>query len=90
MIMSFKITKDSLLNDQPLGEFAYSFDCTFFKLICLTAKTFHKIATLVHPCTCGIQYILYITMPVFLVGATELKKRTLKRAQLRIPELCKS
>jgi hypothetical protein len=28
----------------PLGEYAYSLDCTFFRLICLTAKALHRMA----------------------------------------------
>ncbi len=51
----------------PLDESAYAFDCTFFRLICLTAKALGK-----------------MTMRAFLVGATEPKKRTLKRVQLRV------
>ncbi len=51
----------------PIGESAFTFDCTFFRLTCLTAKAVRR-----------------ITMCGFLVGAIELKKRTLKRVQLRI------
>ena len=66
--MCFNIERYSVLGDHYLGEFAYPFDCTFFRPICLTAKALRR-----------------ITMRGFLVGATEPEKRTLKRAQLRIP-----
>ncbi len=32
-----------MLNIQSLGEFAYSFNCTFVRLICLTAKILRSI-----------------------------------------------
>jgi hypothetical protein len=80
--MYLKIVRYSLSDELSLGEFAYLFDCTFFRLIflqdvgkgrkqerrlCLTAKALHR-----------------ITMRGFLVGATEPEKYTLKRVQLRI------
>ena len=107
-----------------LGKSAYSFDCTFFRLICLTAKALRRMVGFcssalascvalppasMQSCKTGIQYVLYITMrgshaappcaaplrgglqqcksavlPICLVGATELEKRTLKQVQLRI------
>lgn len=67
MIVPFKIKKHEMLSVQAIEQLAYSFNSTFFKLICLTAKSFHR-----------------MTMNIFLVGATELKKCTLKRVQLRI------
>ena len=93
MIKCLKIDRYSTLGVYLLDEPAYSFDCAFFRLICLqdvgkerkqerklclTAKAFHR-----------------ATMCIFLVGATEPEKRTLnmpffinnsrcKRVQLRI------
>ncbi len=67
MIMCSKSAICSLYAIHPLGEYAYTFDCTFFRLIDLTAKALRR-----------------MTMRAFLVGATEPKKRTLKRVQLRI------
>jgi len=31
-----------MLNNHPLDNPAYPYDCTFFRLICLTAKTLHS------------------------------------------------
>jgi hypothetical protein len=41
--MCFKIAAYSVPDIHPLGEYAYSFDCTFFRLICLTAKALRRI-----------------------------------------------
>jgi hypothetical protein len=41
--MCIKIVRYSLLDDSPWGKPAYSFDCTFFRLIYLTAKTLHRV-----------------------------------------------
>ncbi len=42
MIISFKIGSYNVLGDHPFGESAYPFDCTFFRLICLTAKALRR------------------------------------------------
>lgn len=42
-MMCFKIERYSVLGDQSLVEFAYPFGCTFFRPICLTAKTLRRI-----------------------------------------------
>ncbi len=42
MIMCFKIGSNCVLGDYLLGESAYPFDCTFFRLICLTAKALRR------------------------------------------------
>jgi len=42
MIMSFKIERHRILGDHLLGSPAYSLDCTFFRLIYLTAKDLHR------------------------------------------------
>jgi len=42
--MFFKLARYSLLGDHPLGEFAYSFNCTFFRVICLTANALRSMA----------------------------------------------
>jgi hypothetical protein len=44
MLMCFKIESYSVLGDHSVGESAYSFDYTFFRLICLTAKALHRMA----------------------------------------------
>jgi len=41
--MYFNIERYSVLDNHPPGGFAYSFDCTFFRLICLTAKALRRI-----------------------------------------------
>jgi hypothetical protein len=64
--MNFIIAVNNAFGFQSLAEFVYSFDCTFFRFICLTAKASRR-----------------ITMLGFLVGATEPKKYTFKRVQLR-------
>lgn len=40
--MFSKIEHDFLTGNQQTSVFAYSFDCTFFRLICLTAKALHR------------------------------------------------
>lgn len=42
MIIIFKIEHYLMLNNHLLGNPAYPYDCTFFRLICLTAKTLHS------------------------------------------------
>ena len=90
--MCFKMESYSVLGDYPLGESAYPFDCTFFRLICLTAKA-RKLGVRL-----DLLYWIYCTLlrvkhnkpsltpnfRRFLVGATEPEKGTLKRVQLRI------
>ena len=111
------MTGNHLLGAKVDLLWAYPFDCTFFRPICLqdvgkereqerklclTAKALRRVAGF---CSCktSIQYVLYITMRGFLVGAklphpcsrslpasmqaTEPEKRTLNRVQLRIPGL---
>ncbi len=41
--MCFKIVRYSVLGIHPLCESVYPFDCTFFRLICLTAKALRRI-----------------------------------------------
>jgi len=65
-MMRYKPGPYCVIGFHLLGESAYSFDCTFFRSICLTAKALRR-----------------MTMRSFLVGASEPKKRTLKRVQLR-------
>ncbi len=68
MIVCAKTAAYSFYATHPLGEYAYTLDCTyFFRLTYLTAKALRR-----------------VTMHGFLVGAIEPKKRTLKRVQLRI------
>ncbi len=70
--------------NSPLGKSAYVFDCTFFRLICLTVKTLRRIAMrgflvdarLPRPCSRSLPESLQATGP---------KKRTLKHVQLRFP-----
>jgi len=45
-MMCFKITVYNVLGLQNLNELAYSFDCTFIRSICLTAKTLLRITML--------------------------------------------
>ncbi len=82
-----------MLDEHPLGLFrnpfemckpAYSFDCTFFRLICLTAKVLRRIVALDSCPLATYTPSMEITMHDFLVGATEPEKYTLKRVQLRI------
>ena len=40
--MYFKIAAYRVLGIQLLSEFAYSFDCTFYRPICLTAKALRR------------------------------------------------
>ncbi len=40
--MCFTIESYSVLSDYPLGDSAYPFDCTFFRLIYLTAKALRR------------------------------------------------
>jgi|LWDU01.1.fsa_nt_gi anti-anti-sigma regulatory factor len=40
--MYLKTERCSVLGGQPRGKSVYSFDCTFYRLICLTAKTSHR------------------------------------------------
>jgi hypothetical protein len=97
-MMHSKIAVYSMLGIQSLSAnvymiWAYSFNCTFVRLICLqdvgkereqerklclTAKILRRMTGF---CSCktSIPYVLYITMQDFLVGATEPDKRTLKR-----------
>lgn len=42
MIMSFKIERHRILCDHPLGDSAYSLECTFFRLIYLAANDLHR------------------------------------------------
>lgn len=44
--MYLKITLQNRLDEQSLNELAYSFDCTFFWPICLTAKALRSISML--------------------------------------------
>jgi len=89
--MIIKRIEYSKLTSYMLAEFVYSFDCAFFKSICLQdvgkgreqewklcliAKGLHRMAGF---CSCktSILYVLYITMHSFLIGATKLEKDTL-------------
>jgi len=73
-----------ILTIHPMGESAYSFDCTFFRPICLTAKALRRMTGFcssalascvalppasLQSCKTSIPYVLYITMCGFLVGA---------------------
>ncbi len=42
MIMYFKTATYRRISIHPLSEFAYAFDCVFFRLIDLTAKALHR------------------------------------------------
>jgi hypothetical protein len=42
MTTCFNIERYSMLDIYLLFKSAYSFDCTFFRLICLTAKALHR------------------------------------------------
>ncbi len=42
MIIYFITTTYRRISIHPLSEFAYAFDCTFFRLIDLTAKALHR------------------------------------------------
>lgn len=44
MFVSSKISNDRVLTDGFSDEFAYSFYCTLFRLICLTAKALRRMA----------------------------------------------
>ncbi len=77
MIMSFKIERHHILGDHLSGNPAYSFDCTFFRPISLTAKDIHR---MVASDSCPLATYtpsMEITMGGFLVDATEPEKRTL-------------
>ncbi len=97
MNMYSKIDRHTMLGNHTLGESAYPFDCTFFRLICLTAKVLRRMtmcdflvgAKLPHPCSRPLPASMQVTEP---------EKRTLnmpffvndsryKRLQLRIPGL---
>ena len=69
-MMRFKIATNSVFSIHPMGEFAYSFDCTFFRLICLTAKTLRTIARMQSVENVWNKFSR-TTMCGFLVGATE-------------------
>ena len=81
--MCYKLASYQILALHPLRESAYTFDCTFFMLICLTAKALRRMtmfgshATL--PCAAplrgGLRPCKSAVLPICLVGATELKKR---------------
>ncbi len=43
MITHFKTATYSLRGVYPLGEYAYTFDCTLFRLTCLTVKALGRI-----------------------------------------------
>jgi hypothetical protein len=43
MMVYFKITAYRVFGIYLLSESAYSFDCTFFRSICLTAKALRRI-----------------------------------------------
>jgi len=42
MIMYFNTMNYSVTDNYPLEGSAYPFDCTFFRLICLTAKALRR------------------------------------------------
>ncbi len=42
MIICFKLILYNKLDDHTFGKSAYSFDCTYFRLIFLTAKALHS------------------------------------------------
>ncbi len=97
MIMFFIIEHVYPTGYQLFGKFTYSFDCTFFRLICLqgvgkkreqerklclTAKTLRRVVASDSCPLATYTPSMEITMCGFLVGATEPEKRTLKRVQL--------
>lgn len=43
MNLETPVDRDYMLNENSLSTLAYSFDCTFFRLICLTAKALQRI-----------------------------------------------
>jgi len=71
MIMYLKIAYYSVLGDRPLGESTYSFDCTFFRLSCLTAKALRRTVASDSCPLATYTPSMEITMLGFLVGATE-------------------
>ncbi len=42
MLIYFKIDPLDALENRPLSESAYPFDCTFYRSICLTAKALRR------------------------------------------------
>ena len=79
MIICFKIESHNMSDYCPLDEFACSFDCTFFKFICLTAKALRRVTMCDFLVGATGPEKRTLNMPFFI---NDLRY---KRAQLRIP-----
>ncbi len=95
-MMRCKPSSYSALGVHTFGKSVYLFDCTFFRLTCLTANALRRIVALDSCPLATYTPSMEITMRGILVGAIEPKKCTLnmpfflndsrcKRAQLRFP-----